>query len=83
MEVKSILDVRASDYMRNIDEQVADDAKRAANSKIAANESQQERVKGSSSLQKELLSLLSSNLENKAQKEVRDQLDQGYLDIKV
>lgn len=50
---------------------------------IVEKETKETAVKGSSSLQKELLSIMSANQEAQAQKDAQKQLEKGYLDIKV
>jgi hypothetical protein len=50
---------------------------------ISREEVNNERVKGSYSLQKELLSIVSANSEAQAQKDAQRQLEKGYLDLKV
>lgn len=52
-------------------------------SKQAFADAREERITGSSSLQKELLQILSSRQEDEAQKLARRQITEGYLDVKV
>jgi cell fate regulator YaaT (PSP1 superfamily) len=46
-------------------------------------EIQREQVKGSTSLQKELLSIINASQEEKAQRIAKEQIANGYLDVKI
>lgn len=51
--------------------------------KLVQTEIQRDVIKGSSSLQKELLSIISANQEAKVQRTAKEQIKNGYLDVKV
>jgi hypothetical protein len=51
--------------------------------KAVESEQREEPIKGSNSLQKELLSIISSAQEKSAQETAQEQIEAGYLDVKV
>lgn len=46
-------------------------------------EIQREQIKGSSSLQKELLGIINASQEEKAQRTAKEQIAKGFLDVKI
>jgi len=77
MEIRNVVQVNAPDPSGPVSRQGVEAAKQAYD------EGRNERVKGSSSLQKELLQILTSRQEDDAQKLARKQITEGYLDVKV
>lgn len=51
--------------------------------KAVEQEASKEPIKGSTSLQKELLSILNAAQETRAQERAQEQIRAGYLDIKI
>lgn len=51
--------------------------------KVVQEETENEPIKGSSSLQKELLSIMKAAEETRTQETAKRQIEAGYLDIKI
>lgn len=69
------------EFERRRDEILAEEATTAIN--LVERDIQEERVQGSQSLQKELLSIMNSAQEADLQRRAQEQIEAGYLDIRV